>query len=83
VLLLFLGNLRAAFIVAAGDPLSLLATFIGPQPGWGFPRTCLYPGRDGFRHHRRRAAVIVVENVFPQALGREAQDRTPAEFKGF
>ncbi len=39
VLLLFLGNLRAALIVASVIPLSLLATFIGLTSA-AFPRTC-------------------------------------------
>jgi len=39
VLWLFLGNVRAAAIVALTIPLSLLATFLG-LTGWEFPPTC-------------------------------------------
>ena len=53
VLLLFLGNLRAAAIVAVIIPLSLLATFIGLHDARhsGQPAVA---GRHGLRHHRRR-----------------------------
>src|SRR5437870_5922285 len=62
VLLLFLGNLRAAFIVALMIPLSLLATFIGLT--WrGIPANLLSLGAMDFGIIVD-GAVIVVENVF-------------------
>jgi cobalt-zinc-cadmium resistance protein CzcA len=62
VLLLFLGNLRAALIVAAVIPLSLLATFIGLT--WrGIPANLLSLGAMDFGIIVD-GAVIVVENVF-------------------
>jgi cobalt-zinc-cadmium resistance protein CzcA len=74
VLLLFLGNLRAAFIVAAVIPLSLLATFIGLT--WvGIPANLLSLGAMDFGIIVD-GAVIVVENVF-RKLTENAQDRTP------
>jgi cobalt-zinc-cadmium resistance protein CzcA len=62
VLLLFLGNLRAAAIVALIIPLSLLATFIGLS--WrGIPANLLSLGAMDFGIIVD-GAVIVVENVF-------------------
>ena len=62
VLLLFLGNLRAAMIVAMMIPLSLLATFIGLT--WrGIPANLLSLGAMDFGIIVD-GAVIVVENVF-------------------
>jgi cobalt-zinc-cadmium resistance protein CzcA len=62
VLLLFLGNFRAALIVAVVIPLSLLATFIGLT--WrGIPANLLSLGAMDFGIIVD-GAVIVVENVF-------------------
>ncbi len=62
VLLLFLGNVRAALIVALMIPLSLLATFIGLT--WrGIPANLLSLGAMDFGIIVD-GAVIVVENVF-------------------
>ncbi len=62
VLLLFLGNLRAAAIVALMIPLSLLATFLGLT--WrGIPANLLSLGAMDFGIIVD-GAVIVVENVF-------------------
>src|SRR5215471_12760054 len=62
VLFLFLGNLRAAAIVALIIPLSLLATFIGLT--WrGIPANLLSLGAMDFGIIVD-GAVIVVENVF-------------------
>ena len=62
VLLLFLGNLRAAFIVALMIPLSLLATFIGLT--WrGIPANLLSLGAMDFGIIVD-GAVIVMENIF-------------------
>ncbi len=69
VLLLFLGNLRAAFIVALMIPLSLLATFIGLT--WrGIPANLLSLGAMDFGIIVD-GAVIVVENVFRKLAERE------------
>src|SRR6267154_148960 len=74
VLLLFLGNLRAAFIVALVIPLSLLATFLGLT--WvRIPANLLSLGAMDFGIIVD-GAVIVVENVF-RKLSEEAHDRTP------
>src|SRR5881296_2190883 len=62
VLLLFLGNLRAAAIVALMIPLSLLATFIGLTLR-GIPANLLSLGAMDFGIIVD-GAVIVVENVF-------------------
>ncbi len=71
VLLLFLGNLRAAFIVAIIIPLSLLATFIGLT--WrGIPANLLSLGAVDFGIIVD-GAVIVVENIF-HLLGERQQD---------
>jgi cobalt-zinc-cadmium resistance protein CzcA len=62
VLLLFLGNLRAALIVASIIPLSLLATFVGLT--WrGIPANLLSLGAMDFGIIVD-GAVIVVENIF-------------------
>src|SRR2546422_8049576 len=62
VLLLFLGNLRAALIVALMIPLSLLATFLGLS--WrGIPANLLSLGAIDFGIIVD-GAVIVVENIF-------------------
>jgi cobalt-zinc-cadmium resistance protein CzcA len=62
VLLLFLGNIRAALIVAGIIPLSLLATFIGLT--WrGIPANLLSLGAMDFGIIVD-GAVIVVENIF-------------------
>jgi cobalt-zinc-cadmium resistance protein CzcA len=71
VLLLFLGNFRAAFIVAIIIPLSLLATFIGLT--WrGIPANLLSLGAVDFGIIVD-GAVIVVENIF-RRLGEERHD---------
>jgi cobalt-zinc-cadmium resistance protein CzcA len=74
VLLLFLGNLRAAFIVALVIPLSLLATFLGLSLV-GIPANLLSLGAMDFGIIVD-GAVIVVENVF-RKLTEEVHDRTP------
>lgn len=62
VLLLFLGNLRAALIVAVIIPISLLATFLGLS--WrGIPANLLSLGAIDFGIIVD-GAVIVVENIF-------------------
>ena len=77
VLLLFLGNLRAAAIVALMIPLSLLATFIGLS--WrGIPANLLSLGAMDFGIIVD-GAVIVVENVF-RRLGELKQ---PADRRAF
>jgi heavy metal efflux system protein len=74
VLVLFLGNIRAATIVAVVIPLSLLATFIG-LTFVGIPANLLSLGAMDFGIIVD-GAVIVVENVF-RKLSESAQDRTP------
>ena len=72
VLLVFLGNLRAAFIVALMIPLSLLATFIGLT--WrGIPANLLSLGAMDFGIIVD-GAVIVVENIF-RRLGERAHSK--------
>src|SRR6266699_2435612 len=73
VLYLFLGNLRAAGIVAVMIPLSLLATFIGLRIR-GIPANLLSLGAMDFGIIVD-GAVIVVEHVF-RKLSEEAHDRT-------
>ena len=69
VLLLFLGNIRAAFIVALMIPLSLLATFIGLT--WrGIPANLLSLGAMDFGIIVD-GAVIVVENIFRRLSERD------------
>ncbi len=78
VLLLFLGNLRAALIVALMIPLSLLATFIGLT--WrGIPANLLSLGAIDFGIIVD-GAVIVVENIF-RHLGETHQDPKHAPHK--
>src|ERR1043166_2030830 len=67
ILLLFLGNIRAALIVAAIIPLSLLATFLGLS--WrGIPANLLSLGAMDFGIIVD-GAVIVVENIFRRISG--------------
>src|SRR6266571_6622002 len=74
VLWLFLGNFRAAAIVALTIPLALFATFLGLT--WiGIPANLLSLGAMDFGIIVD-GAVIVVENVF-RRLTDEAHDRTP------
>ena len=73
VLLLFLGNLRAALIVALVIPLSLLATFLG-LTFVGIPANLLSLGAMDFGIIVD-GAVIVVENVF-RKLSEETDERT-------
>ena len=69
VLFLFLGNVRAAIIVAIMIPLSLLATFIGLT--WrGIPANLLSLGAMDFGIIVD-GAVIVVENIFRHLSERE------------
>ncbi len=69
VLLLFLGNVRAALIVAIMIPLSLLGTFIGLT--WrGIPANLLSLGAMDFGIIVD-GAVIVVENVFRKLSTRD------------
>ncbi|HYL90522.1 MAG TPA: CusA/CzcA family heavy metal efflux RND transporter [Burkholderiales bacterium] len=71
VLWLFLGNVRAAFIVALTIPLALLATFLGLT--WiGIPANLLSLGAMDFGIIVD-GAVIVVENVF-RRLTEEAHE---------
>ncbi len=74
VLLLFLGNIRAALIVAVMIPLSLLATFLGLT--WrGIPANLLSLGAMDFGIIVD-GAVIVVENIFRRlAEHRHSADR--------
>lgn len=72
VLLLFLGNLRAALIVALMIPLSLLATFLGLSLR-GIPANLLSLGAMDFGIIVD-GAVIVVENIF-----RELSEHQPAD----
>ena len=71
VLLLFLGNLRAALIVACIIPLALLSTFIG-LTFLGLPANLLSLGAMDFGIIVD-GAVIVVENVF-RRLGHLSDD---------
>jgi cobalt-zinc-cadmium resistance protein CzcA len=73
VLVLFLGNIRAAAIVAVVIPLSLLATFIG-LTFVGIPANLLSLGAMDFGIIVD-GAVIVVENVF-RKLSETAHERT-------
>ena len=74
VLLLFLGNLRAALIVALMIPLSLLATFLG-LTFVGIPANLLSLGAMDFGIIVD-GAVIVVENVF-RRLSEDKDGRVP------
>jgi cobalt-zinc-cadmium resistance protein CzcA len=77
VLILFLGNIRAAAIVAVVIPLSLLATFIG-LTFVGIPANLLSLGAMDFGIIVD-GAVIVVENVFRKLseTAHDHADRTP------
>lgn len=70
VLLLFLGNIRAAIIVAITIPLSLMATFLG-LTFRGIPANLLSLGAMDFGIIVD-GAVIVVENIF-----RELSEHSP------
>jgi cobalt-zinc-cadmium resistance protein CzcA len=80
VLLLFLGNLRAALIVALMIPLSLLATFVGLT--WrGIPANLLSLGAIDFGIIVD-GAVIVVENIFRHLSEGHADYKTsPVKFR--
>ncbi len=76
VLLIFLGNLRAAAIVALLIPLSLLATFVGLT--WrGIPANLLSLGAMDFGIIVD-GAVIVVENVFRRLSEQKEQGNLKA-----
>ena len=77
VLLLFLGNLRAAAIVAVIIPLSLLGTFLGLT--WlGIPANLLSLGAMDFGIIVD-GAVIVLENVFRRLSEHSGKELTPRE----
>jgi cobalt-zinc-cadmium resistance protein CzcA len=76
VLLLFLGNVRAAAIVALIIPLSLLGTFLGLTL-LGIPANLLSLGAMDFGIIVD-GAVIVVENIF-RRLSEERHNLTPRE----
>src|SRR5215468_11070573 len=78
VLLLFLGNLRAALIVAITIPLSLLATFLG-LTFRGIPANLLSLGAMDFGIIVD-GSVIVVENIFRRLS--EHQSEHPVNFFG-
>ncbi|MBY0493845.1 MAG: CusA/CzcA family heavy metal efflux RND transporter [Cyanobacteria bacterium] len=75
VLYLFLGNLRAAGIVAVVIPLSLLATFIGLRLR-GIPANLLSLGAMDFGIIVD-GAVIVLENIFRHLTERQDHHRVP------
>src|SRR4029079_5906446 len=75
VLYLFLGNLRAAGIVAVVIPLSLLSTFIGLRIR-GIPANLLSLGAMDFGIIVD-GAVIVLENVFRHLHEQREQARAP------
>jgi cobalt-zinc-cadmium resistance protein CzcA len=75
VLYLFLGNFRAAGIVAVVIPLSLLATFIGLRIR-GIPANLLSLGAMDFGIIVD-GAVIVLENVFRHLHEQREQQRAP------
>jgi heavy metal efflux system protein len=75
VLFLFLGNLRAAGIVAAVIPLALLSTFIGLRLR-GIPANLLSLGAMDFGIIVD-GAVIVLENVFRHLHEQKEQQRAP------
>lgn len=78
ILFLFLGNVRAALIVAVMIPLSLLATFIGLT--WrGIPANLLSLGAMDFGIIVD-GAVIVVENIF-RHLSYHHGERTKEQLK--
>jgi cobalt-zinc-cadmium resistance protein CzcA len=76
VLLLFLGDLRSAAIVAVVIPLALLATFLGLKIR-GIPANLLSLGAMDFGIIVD-GAVIVVENIF-----RRVSQAKPEEFNSF
>jgi cobalt-zinc-cadmium resistance protein CzcA len=78
VLLLFLGNLRAALIVAITIPLSLLATFLG-LTFRGIPANLLSLGAMDFGIIVD-GSVIVVENIFRRLSEHQAEH--PVNFFG-
>lgn len=78
VLYVFLGNFRAAAIVALIIPLSLLATFIGLSVK-GIPANLLSLGAMDFGIIVD-GAVIVIENIF-RTLSEDHSVRTPESFK--
>ena len=80
VLLIFLGNLRAALIVALMIPLSLLATFLGLS--WrGIPANLLSLGAIDFGIIVD-GAVIVVENIFSRlSHGDHDYKKDPEHFR--
>ena len=75
VLFLFLGNIRAAGIVAVVIPLSLLATFIGLRIR-GIPANLLSLGAMDFGIIVD-GAVIVLENVFRHLMEHHEHHRVP------
>ncbi len=75
VLWLFLGNVRAAGIVATIIPLSLLATFIGLRIR-GIPANLLSLGAMDFGIIVD-GAVIVLENVFRHLMAQQDHHRVP------
>src|SRR5258708_15004940 len=78
VFLLFLGNIRAAAIVAFIIPLALLATFIGLT--WrGIPANLLSLGAMDFGIIVD-GAVIVVENIF-RKLSERGRSDDPAKIR--
>ena len=77
VLLLFLGNLRAAAIVAVIIPLSLLGTFLG-LTFLGIPANLLSLGAMDFGIIVD-GAVIVVENVFRRLSEHQGKQMTTRE----
>lgn len=79
VLLLFLGNFRAAAIVAITIPLSLMATFLGLTIK-GIPANLLSLGAMDFGIIVD-GAVIVVENIF-RKLGEHAHEHKPLRDRG-
>lgn len=80
VLLIFLGNLRAALIVALMIPMSLLATFVGLT--WrGIPANLLSLGAIDFGIIVD-GAVIVVENIFRHlSEGKHDHKSHPVRFR--
>src|SRR5690349_17011592 len=77
VLFLFLGNIRAAGIVAVVIPLSLLATFIGLRIR-GIPANLLSLGAMDFGIIVD-GAVIVLENIFRHLTERSDRPRAPRD----
>ena len=73
VLYLFLGNLRAAAIVASIIPLALLSTFMGLRLR-GLPGEPALAGRHGLRHHRGRRGDRAGKYL-PRAFRTPARER--------